>query len=213
MKNKLLLITVALALPAMAGTATYQSTSSPAPQPSSSLWSWFIGGSAGYLVDSEEGFYTGHLGLDTPWDVGGCNIALYAEVGYAQIDDSFYAGLVPVDADTDVIPITLNVKFERPLVGNLSGYVGGGLGAAIFSTDVTSPILPGKLSSDETVFTASVFAGLVYNVTSAFELYGGARWMYVDDSDVRGFGTDGSSSSDDWLFEIGLRFNLGPPTN
>lgn len=211
MKNKLFLITVALALPAAAGTATYQGTASSVPAPAPSLWSWFIGGSAGYLNDAEEGYYAGQFGIDTPWNLGGWNIALYAEVGYSQFDNTDYdPTLIPVDIETTLVPVTFNIKFERPIVGNLNAYIGGGLGAAFYSMDATSPLFGGKISDDETLFTASVFAGLVYNVNTAFELFAGARWMYLDDSTIRDFS---AGSSDDWLFEIGMRFNLGPPTN
>jgi opacity protein-like surface antigen len=207
MKNKLLLITIALALPAAAGTA-YESPSAPAPAPQSSLWSWFIGGSAGYLVDAEEGYYAGQLGVDTPWSVGGWNVALYGEVGFSQFDNrDFDQSPVPmaVDIDTDMVAATFNVKLERPLTGNLNAYVGAGLGMAFLDISATSAAVANNVNDDENLFTASVFGGLVYNVSEAFEVFGGARWMYLDDVDVRGFDT---GSGDDWLFEGGLRFNF-----
>jgi opacity protein-like surface antigen len=205
MKNKLLLITVALALPAMAGTPE-QVTSAPSPA-SPSLWSWFIGGTAGYLVDAEEGYYSGQVGVDTPWNFGGWNVAMYAEVGYTQADNrdgaSFY------NVDTDVVPVTFNFKLERPISGNLGAYLGVNLGAA--SLDINANPFMGaaagstQVSDDAWVFTTSVFGGLVYNVSPAFEVFGGVRWIYMDDTDIRGVNVE---LSDDVLFEAGLRFNF-----
>jgi opacity protein-like surface antigen len=208
MKNKLLLITVALSLPAVAGDATYDGSTGWGLGPSNGLWSWFVGGSAGYLNDAEEGYFAAHIGLDTPWNLGGWNMAMLAEIGYTGNDTTGSLLNSPLEMETDLVPVTFNVKFERPLTGNLSAYLGGGLGAAFVSTDATSPFLPGELSDDETVFTGSLFGGLLYNVNNAFEIYGGARWMYLNDYSILGTKTD---ADDDWLFEIGLRFNLGPP--
>jgi hypothetical protein len=201
MKHKLLLVSVALALPAFAGTAT-TTTYTPPPQPS--LWSWFIGGSAGYLVDAEEGYYAGHIGVDTPWDVAGFNIAMYAEVGYTEADNR--DGSMFYNVDTDIVPVTFNLKFERPLSGNLNAYVGGNLGGASLDIDASPYAGAGaKLSDDDWVFTASVFGGLVYNVTPAFEVFGGVRWIYMDDTNIRGINVE---LGDDVLFEGGLRFNF-----
>lgn len=210
MKNKLMLSVVALALPAGAQTSTYHYPAAPTPAPASSLWSWFIGGSGGYMANAEEGYYAGQLGIDTPWNLGGWNVALFTEVGYSQTSDRVFAFGLPVDIDTDLIPITFDVKFEHVLAGNLSAYLGAGVGAAFISADAKSPLFPGKLSNDDTVFAGSLSAGLVYNVNSFFEIYGGARWMYLGDTDVGGYS---GGNNDDWIFELGLRFNLGPPTN
>ena len=204
MKHKLLLVTVALALPAFAGTPT-TTTYTPAPQ--ASLWSWFIGGSAGYLVDAEEGYYAGQIGVDTPWEVGGFNIAMYAEVGYTQADNRDGARFYNVD--TDVVPVTFNMKFERPLSGNLNGYLGFNLGGA--SLDIHANPYAGAaagsptLSDNAWVFTASAFGGLVYNVSPAFEVFGGVRWIYMDDTNIRSVHVE---LHDDVLFEGGLRFNF-----
>jgi opacity protein-like surface antigen len=193
MKNTLLLASLALALPAFAGTTATQVTT-PAPEPS--LWSWFVGGSVGYLVDADEVMYNGHIGVDTPWNLGGWNVALFLEGGYTQIDER----VAGVDVETDIVPVTFDVKFERPLTGNLKAYVGGGLGAAF--VDVSAPAMA---SEDDTVFAAQVFAGLNYNFCPSFEMYGGARWIYCDD--VRVNGAD-YGLGDDWLLELGARFNF-----
>jgi opacity protein-like surface antigen len=220
MKTKLLLTSVALALPVFAGTPAAQ-VSAPVQQPN--LWSWFVGGSVGYLVDAEEVMYNAHVGVDTPWNVGGWNVAIFAEVGYAEIDDSYqdYPDRLPalvsattspvVHTETDIVPITLNVKLERPIADKLNAYFGAGLGIGLVdvsgSSSYTTTVsdVSNNYSDDDTVFTAQVFAGLSYNFCPAFEVYGGARWIYFDDAKIDGSNLD---MGDDVLFELGARFNF-----
>jgi hypothetical protein len=46
-------------------------------------------------------------------------------------------------------------------------------------------------------------------VTDSFEIYGGARWIYLDDSNVAGVPAAGVAGfEDDFLGEVGLRFNF-----
>jgi len=190
----------------------------PAPQPS--LWSWFVGGSVGYLTDAQEAMYNGHVGVSTPWNVGGWNIALFGEVGYSEVKDSFlqYYSLVTmnavtnvapgygtavVDTKTDIIPITFNIKFERPIAENLHFYAGGGLGGAEVNVSTSSSLLFANYSHHETVFTSQVFAGLDYRFCPAFDVYGGARWIYLND--VKIANTNFSFNNNDCLFELGAR--------
>ncbi len=112
--------------------------------------------------------------------------------------------------DLDIIPITLNVKFERALSGNLNAYIGGGIGAALVDLDLNGSRGADSVSfSDSTwVFVGQVFAGLSYNVTPAFEVYGGARWIYMSDADL----ADGDSATlelgSDCLIELGARYKF-----
>jgi opacity protein-like surface antigen len=225
MKTKLLLTSVALALPVFAGTPAAQ-VSAPVPQPN--LWSWFAGGSVGYLVDAEEVMYNAHVGVDTPWNLGGWNVAIFAEVGYTEIDDNYQddyllkgagtltaltngSGPIVVQTETEIIPITLNVKLERPIADKLNVYFGAGLGVGLVDVSgrssyvSTLSAVSSDYSDDDAVFTAQVFAGLSYNFCPAFEVYGGARWIYFDDAKMDG---DDLDLGDDVLFELGARFNF-----
>jgi len=106
-----------------------------------------------------------------------------------------------------IIPITANVKFERALSGNLNAYFGAGAGMA--NVDLSIKSGAGNVSDDDWVFCAQVFAGLVYNVSPAFEVYGGARWMYFDDADLSDNGVSGTLElDDDFLLELGARYNF-----
>lgn len=105
--------------------------------------------------------------------------------------------------DLDIMPITFNVKLERPLTGNLNAYLGGGLGFALVDLSVDNG--PDSFSDDDWVFTGQLFAGLNYNFNESFEMYGGARWIYFDDA---GLGGGDLELDDDFLFELGARFNF-----
>jgi hypothetical protein len=181
------------------------------PAPAPSLWSWFAGGSVGYLTDAEEEFYSVHLGAEK--HVGETSHALYLEVGYFEFSESGIFediastdGPIGYDLDVDFIPVTLNYKFERPLFNNVNYYLGAGAGAMFIDGD----------SDDDTVFTAQASFGLVWNVSERFEIFGGGRWLYLDEVEFSNrveygegqFFDAKSDSSDDWLAEIGLRFNF-----
>ena len=52
---------------------------------------------------------------------------------------------------------------------------------------------------------AQVFAGIGYDVTPNFQVYGGARYIWVDNTDLLGVSVD---PGDDVAFEIGARFRF-----
>ena len=230
-----------MSLPVFAGTSAKEVVA-PAPAPDPCLFTWFVGGSVGYLTEFEEPMYTVHVGTDTCWNVGGWNVALFLELGYTEKDDSWSNvpwnpptsvqiprpgfndlkggsgdlddledalsanaanGWGDTGYDLDIMPITLNVKLERPLSGNLNAYFGGGLGMALVDLSVdTGPI---SSSDDDWVFVGQLFAGLNYNFTPNCEMYGGARWIYFDDANLGGADLE---LEDDFLFEIGARYNF-----
>jgi opacity protein-like surface antigen len=240
----ILLLPFALALPAFAGSA--KEVIAPAQAPAPCLFTWFAGGSVGYLTQLEEPMYNLHIGTDTCWNLGGWNVALFAEVGYAEkdgdwsgapnpqstlpvgavsydysLDDSLsvddlesalsdIANNTPYDTSYDlkILPITANVKLERQLTGNLNAYFGAGLGAAKVDLDIDAGPF-GSMSDSDWVFTAQIFAGLNYNVTQNFEVYGGARYIYFDDPSFSDNGVSGTLDlDDDFLLELGGRFNF-----
>lgn len=148
--------------------------------------------------------YTLHIGTDTCWNVGGWDIALFAEVGYTEKDYTLGTLSLQQNTDIDIVPLTANIKFERALTGNLGAYFGAGLGFSYVDVSTTGAL--GNSSGSDWVFTTQVFAGLVYNVNSNFEVFGGARWIYFDDANLGGGITESLGS--DYLFEIGARYNF-----
>ncbi|MEO8616642.1 MAG: hypothetical protein ABI600_15975 [Luteolibacter sp.] len=118
----------------------------------------------------------------------------------------------PTSFDLAIVPITGNIKFERAISGNLNAYFGAGLGLAYVDFSADAPI--GSFSETDWVFVGQIFTGLTYNVNPHFEIFGGARWIYLDDIDVNGTGVGGKHISgsvdlgDDFLFELGARYNF-----
>jgi opacity protein-like surface antigen len=217
-----LLLPLLLAAPAFAGTSAKQVVA-PAPDPC--LTTWFAGASVGYLTEFEAPMYNAHFGLtNSCWKIGAGSISLFAEVGYTQKDESdtyyeeppntAYNGLIRVKEDFDVtiVPITANIKYDYPITSNLNFYIGAGLGMAWIDVDVSEKryfdgdkIDSDHYSDSDWVFTAQIFAGLSYSVSTSCDIYGGARWIYYADPTL--FGSD-VSLDDDWLFELGARFKF-----
>ncbi|BDS07864.1 hypothetical protein NT6N_29040 [Oceaniferula spumae] len=205
-----LLAGLALATAAQAG-SDYSAKSIPVAPAPSCLWTWFAGGSYGQIDgdDWDEDIYTLHVGIERTCAGNPCGShAFFLEVGYTENETTqLVAGpngptaLAPHDISAEIIPITLNYKFECALTGNLNWYVGAGAGIALAEIDVDGPFV--NDSDDDTAFYAHVFAGLVYNVSEAFEVYGGARYIYMDDV----FSVD-SPLDDEVHYELGARFNF-----
>lgn len=212
------LILIALASPVFAGTnakdVLYENPPAPA---NSSLWSWFTGGSTGYLVDFEEAMHHVHFGVNTPWNLGQWNLALFAELGYTETDESmFFPRQFREDDDLTlseelrVMPLTINVKLQREIAPKWSAYIGAGVGVAFVqykfkqSADGDNPA--SSYRADDEVFAAQVFAGIAYNATTNLQIYGGARWLYVD-YDVP-VGDSSVGFDDDLLIELGIRYKF-----
>ncbi|MEI6176349.1 MAG: hypothetical protein WCS43_05615 [Verrucomicrobiota bacterium] len=210
-------------------TATQAGTPSTimTPAPSAELWQWFAGGSVGYLTQLDEEMYSLQAGAEyqTPGTSG--NHAFYLQVGYAQDDNSYnHVSNLPGDVsemaniDVNIIPITLDYKYETTLVGQLSGYVGLGLGVAIldgsYDWSWTQAVAPpngtggGRGSQTDVRFYGEVFAGLGYKVCKAFEVFGGARYIFMDDVDQskdRIFNYT-AGINNDVLIELGARIRF-----
>jgi opacity protein-like surface antigen len=162
------------------------------PAASGPLWTWFAGGSVGYFFDNEEAYYTLHFGAKIA-ETGSVTHSLFVEGLYTETES--FGGVV----DTDVIPVTLNYKADFALNSKLSLYAGVGVGAAFVDSEA------GAFSDDSVELAAQIFAGLGYNVTDNFEIYGGARWLWVDDSSI---GPVSVEVGDDVGAELGLRFKF-----
>ncbi|BDS07862.1 hypothetical protein NT6N_29020 [Oceaniferula spumae] len=224
MKNTALTLLTGLALATAAQAGSDYSSKGkeviPPPAPSC-LWTWFAGGSGGYVSgDWDEEIYTLHLGAERKCPGSDCSHAFYLEVGYTEKDGEIGIATAPggpaslvYDVEVEIIPITLNYKYECALTGNLNWYVGAGAGIALYDADASHVQAPGQ-SFDDTLFYAHVFTGLVYNVSESFEIFGGVRYIFMDDPDLDigafGFasGEDEFSMDGDLHFELGARFNF-----
>lgn len=183
----------------------------PPPAPACG-WNWFAGASAGQLLDAEEQMYNIHFGTERSCLGDPATHAFFVELGYANIDEGFQAygtANVPVNVDAEIIPLTLNYKYERALSGAFSWYAGAGAGIAFVDADYETYGDPIG-SYDDTVFYAQVFLGVVYNFSPATEVYAGARYIFMDDPSLSGISEldDQASLDGDVLVEVGLRYNF-----
>ena len=211
-KTALTLITgLAIAASAQAGETYSSKAPAPMPPPAPCGWSWFAGGSVGYLTDMDTEMYTLHVGKEYKCERS--SHAIFLEVGYANTDGYGFSTsqvnptnqATKFDVDTDIIPITLNYKYELDLTENLGWYIGAGAGVALVDANHSFKGNTGDIwdrASSSSEFFGQIFTGLVYNVSDAFELFGGARYLYINDD--KDFDTYG----DDWMFELGARWNF-----
>ena len=211
MKQSILNLTflASLAIPALAGeTASYAKEPIPEPLPPAepSRFEWFIGATVGYLDDYDTEFYSAHIGVDMPYQLGGWDTAVYLEVGYFEEDWDF--GTIQVGdsqfdltPELEVIPVSVIYKLERAIANNRNCYFGGGAGAAYVDLSFLGE------SDDDWTFFGQVFAGFLYNFNETFEGYLGGRWIYIDDVDM--LGVDNLlDAGDDFLVEGGIRINF-----
>jgi len=156
--------------------------------------------------DFDFDMYTLHVGRDLGTQVLGCDLAAYLEVGFLDGEATAYgrqtpaSGLDTINLDLEIIPVTLNLKLERPLFAGINGYLTAGVGYAF--TDASF----GGVNETDGGFYAQASIGLLYNLNSQWEIFGGARWVHLSSLDF------GSSSEfeldDDFAYEIGLRYNF-----
>jgi len=216
-----LLAAFALTSAAQAG-SDYSAKAMPQAAAPSCLWTWFAGGSGGYLAgDWDEDIYTLHFGAERKCPSSNASHAVYLEVGYTEKDYTYnsFRGTKEkvaisrgnIDFELEIIPITLNYKYEQTLSGNWNWYVGAGAGVALYDANISGRFVKNNsLSNDDTVFYAHIFAGITYNVSEAFEIFAGLRYVYMNDPDFfSGVSTEDELTPDgDLHFEIGGRFNF-----
>ncbi len=189
----------------------------PPPAPSC-LWSWFAGASVGQFTgDWDEEIYTLHVGAERKCPGSDCSQAVYLEVGYTEADETTQReegaadlagelGLslgqdISVNMEAEIIPITLNYKYECSLTDSLNWYVGAGAGIALVDVEYSTSV--DSVSDDDTAFYAHIFAGVVYNISESFEVFGGARLIFMGDV----FSTE-SPLDEEIHYELGGRFNF-----
>ncbi len=95
--------------------------------------------------------------------------------------------------------MTANLKVEHTIYGPVSAYLTGGLGYAWTKISAYGD------SNRDGGFYAQASAGLIYNVCERFELFGGARWLYLSDLNM---GDTDIQLDDSWAWEIGACYNF-----
>ena len=175
---------------------------------SASCWDgWFAGTTYGQFEtdanlddDSEEidfDMFTLHVGRDLDRQVLGCDLSAYLELGIitGDLSDQFQSG----DVDFEIVPLTFNLKAERALFGGVKGYITAGIGYAFAQIDA------GSESIGDGGFYAQASIGLAYDINQNWEIYGGGRWLYLEDLD---FGISDIEVDDAVAWEVGLRYHF-----
>lgn len=208
-----LLLTLTMAAPVLAGTPVMESRTQVVPmapaEPSTPRW--FLGASAGYLDEFDEPIYHAQLGMTTPWTMSGWKSSIFLEGGWTETDANTPSLQLLGDDEHEfeIIPVTLNIKFDRALTGNFGLYLGAGAGVAF--TDYNIDFAGGgNFSEEEESFYGQVFAGVSFHATQQLELFAGARWVYLDYDSPTGTGADSTIDfgDDDFLGEVGLRVSF-----
>ncbi len=191
------------------------------PPPAPCLWTWFAGGSVGQFTGDWDGeIYTLHVGAEYKCPTSKCSHAIFLEVGYTEDDGRLITNDQGIgyydryDYEASIMPITLNYKFECALTNSLNWYVGAGAGVALVDVDIDytsyirgTAVTSSSFSRDDTVFYAHIFAGLTYNINERFEIFGGARYVFMDDVNL-GSGDIESPIDGEIHYELGARFNF-----
>lgn len=227
MKKTTLISLLSLPTVAIAGESTYVQPNQPIAPTLQPTNNWFVGGSAGFLVDAEDEFYSLQIGKELG-TLGNWHQSVFLDIGYSELkndgdelslEESF--NISPGDSFTGdsnleatFIPITLNYKLEKPLTNSLNFYMGIGAGIALIDVDGRFNDTVNKIddagNDSETTFFAQAFMGLTYNVSDHVEIFGGARYMFIDDYSLT---TNGGAKievddNDDVLIELGVRYNF-----
>lgn len=153
-----------------------------------------IGADAGYLLDSEEEYFSARLGFELKAN-GPASHQLELEVGYTDEKDS---GL-----KADLLPVTLNYRLQTAGSGKLGYYFGAGAGIARASIDGVSLFGPVRLR--DTSFAAQAFAGVTYQVGPSTALSLGAKYIWVDDMTFVGSTVE---VGDDVAIQAGFTFRF-----
>lgn len=128
------------------------------------------GADVGYLLDSEEAYYTGRVGWQFKSNETYAH-QLELEIGYTETTEA--------GGSADLLPVTVNYRLQSATSGKFGYYVGAGAGFARLAVDGAS--IGGGVRLHDTVFAAQGFTGLTYQASPAVTLSLGAKYLWVDD--------------------------------
>lgn len=144
------------------------------------------GASAGYLTDSETGYYAGRIGYQFK---SAATTAHIVELEIGHTNDSDFG------IDMKITPVMANYRAEIPTSEKVGVYLGLGLGIA----DVR--VKGWGVSASDGAFTYQGFAGLTYKVSENAKLTCGARYLNIEE--VRMFGSS-VEVGNDTAIELGF---------
>lgn len=146
----------------------------------------YTGAGVGYLIDSEEEYFTARLGL-TLVERGAFAHALEVEVGFLT-ESEFGAKL-------DLVPLMANYRATATINDKLGVYFGGGAGASFFKVSTRWG------SVRDEAFSVQGFGGMEYRPTANVSLLAGLRYLWIDE-------VWGVEMGDDVAVEVGFKFRF-----
>lgn len=152
----------------------------------------YVGASAGYLVDSEDGLFSARIGMAVAQS-SGLTHNLEGEIAFSSLSES--------GIKLDLLPVMANYRLTGPIgtQTKLGFYGGAGLGA-------TRLKLSGRgFRDNDWAFAAQAFGGITYNVTPKAAITAGARYLWIDDATLGGLTAE---VGDDVALELGVRFQF-----
>jgi opacity protein-like surface antigen len=151
-----------------------------------SAQAFYLDGSVGYLVDSEEAYLAVRGGTVVKSNTS-IQHSLELEIAFTEEQDSGAKG--------QILPVTLNYRAEFPGTGKLVPFVGAGAGVARVKFDGFG------YSDSDYVFAAQAFAGLGYKASETVSLNVAARYIWLGDVEL--FGVE-AELGDDVSVEVGV---------
>ena len=129
-----------------------------------------VAADAGYLLDSEEEFFSARVGFEIS-HANAFSHQLELEVGYTDAKDG--------GIKSDLVPLMVNYRLAANANGPWGYTLGAGAGFTRARIDGASIFGPVKLRDE--AFSAQAFAGVTYAATDKVSLSLGAKYLWIDD--------------------------------
>jgi len=153
-----------------------------------------LGAGANFMSDANiDGF---GIGTEADYDSG---LAGAITLGYKR-EDGFRSEFEVAGRDNDVdqlrnmgsadgkveaLTFMGNILYDFQRFGKIKPYLGGGIGLARVRFDSVRPIGAGMINDHDTVFAYQGIAGVSFDLTDRFEVYGDYRYLRTSDLDVQ----------------------------
>ncbi|MCH7649762.1 MAG: porin family protein [Nitrospinae bacterium] len=182
----------------------------------------YVSGNLGVSLAADSNFRAsgvdiGEISFDTGFNIGGALGYDYGEfraefeIAYHfwDMDELTISGILPgcpctgpVDGDASALSFMVNGYYDFPVENSpVSPYLGGGIGGAIVTWDIT-----GLVDDSDLAFAYQIMAGIGFEINPSTTLTVGYRFFLTEDPEVQIFGTDVEFTVESHEFNVGARF-------
>ena len=166
---------------------------------------WYGQVMAGATIVNEADLSAGGpLTFDLGYDIAGAigfkttvGLRLELEGAWRSADNDKMAGVAD-NGDLSSLSVMTNLAYDFNMGGAVQPYLGVGIGLASLDAKM------GGVKSDDTVFAYQGFAGVAYQVSKTFDLFG--QYRYFATSNPTFGAVEGEMATHN--FEIGTRFHF-----